>query len=292
MLCVIAIGKRFDVPLKVLSFWIAAIAAPVVLASQSPQLVDIGTHKLDVLRAGTGTPTIVFEAGLGDDGLDDWKKVWPAAARMSSVVVYSRSGNGRSELGPGDHSARTCATELHTLLTRLNLTPPYILVGRSYGGLLVRLFTSLYPNEVAGMVLVDATHEQQVRRWGAIDSTYPAAFRAYFDSVLTTLPPGADAAETRETMRIQAAGEVGGMQPLPDMPLAVLTSMRVDPTARYVNGTARGHAAWREMHDEWFRRSTNAIHIVTTKSGHAIQDQEPELVVQAIRFVLDRVPAR
>jgi pimeloyl-ACP methyl ester carboxylesterase len=263
-----------------------------VLSAQSPQLVDIGTHKLDVLRAGTGTPTIVFEAGLGDDGLDDWKKVWSAAAQMSSVVVYSRSGNGRSQPGPGDHRVHTCAVELHALLTHLDLKPPYILVGRSYGGILVRLYASLYPNEVAGMVLVDATHEQQVRRWGAIDSTYPAAFRRYFDSVLTTLKPGADAAETRETMRIQAAGEVEGMKPLPDMPLAVLTSMRVDPKASYVNGTARGHEAWREMHDEWFHRSTNAIHIVTTKSGHAIQDQEPDLVVQAIRFVLDRVHTR
>ena len=276
---------------RLLMVLLSAVAVPIALSGQTPQLVDIGTHKLDVLRAGTGAPTIVFEAGLGDDGLDDWKKVWPAVDQMSSVVVYSRSGNGRSQHGPGDHSARTCATELHTLLMKLDLKPPYILVGRSYGGILVRLYTSLYPNEVAGMVLVDATHEQQVRRWGAIDSTYPAAFRTYFDSVLKTLKPGGDAAETRETMRIQAAGVVEGMQPLPDMPLVVLTSMRVDPKARWVNGTARGHEAWRQMHDEWFQRSTNAMHIVTTRSGHAIQDQEPDLVVQAIRFVLDRVHA-
>ena len=269
---------------------LASLALTTVLSAQTPELVDIGTHRLDVIRAGTGAPTIVFEAGLGN-ALDDWARVWPSVAQLSSAVVYSRSGNGRSELGPGNHSARTCATELHALLTHLNLKPPYILVGRSYGGILVRLYTSLYPNEVAGMVLVDATHEQQVRRWGAIDSTYPRAFRAYFDSVLKTLKPGAEAAETRETMRIQAAGAVEGMQPLPDMPLAVLTSMRVDPAARSVNGTARGHEAWREMHDEWFHQSHNAIHIVTTKSGHAIQNQEPELVIQAIRFVLDQVRA-
>lgn len=270
-----------------LAVWLPAMVLARCLAGQTPELVDIGTHRLDVLRAGTGAPTIVFEAGLGD-ALDDWKRVWPAVAQLSSVVVYSRSGDGRSEPGPGDHSARTCAAELHALLAHLKIQPPYVLVGRSYGGILVRLYTSLYPNEVAGMVLVDATHEQQVRRWGAIDSTYPAAFRAFFDSLLRTLKPGAEAAETRESMRIQAAGAVEGMRPLPDMPLAVLTSMRVDPAARTVNGTARGHEAWREMHDEWFRRSSNAIHIVTTHSGHAIQDQEPELVVQAIRFVLDR----
>ena len=140
-------------------------------------------------------------------------------------------------------------------------------------------------------VLVDGTHEQQVRRWGLIDSTYPGAFRAYYDSVLKTLKPGAEAEETRETVRIQAAGGADGLLPLPDIPIAVLTSMLVNPLVPYVNGTARGHEAWREMHDEWFRRSRNGIHIVTTRSGHAIQAQEPELVVEAIRFVLDRVRA-
>src|ERR1051325_280199 len=88
------------------------VVVPVLLLGQSPQLVDIGTHTLDVLRVGTGTPAIVFEAGLGDDGLDDWKKVWPAVARMASVVSHPRSGNGRSQLGPGDRSVRPCATEL------------------------------------------------------------------------------------------------------------------------------------------------------------------------------------
>src|SRR5207302_3249983 len=167
----------------------------------------------------------------------------------------------------------------------------FVLVGRSYGGLLVRLYTSLYPSDVAGLVLVDGTHERQVKEFGRIDSTYPAAFRASFDSVLKTVPPGAEAEEIRETVRIQAAGAVEGMAPLPDIPLAVLTSMKSDSNASYVNGTARGHEVWRALHEEWFRRSRNAIHIETTRSGHDIQATEPGLVLQAIRFVLDRVRA-
>jgi len=90
-------------------------------------------------------------------------------------------------------------------------------------------------------------------------------------------------------VRIQAAGSVAGLRPLPDIPLAVITSMKSDETARYVNGTARGHEVWRSLHDEWFRRSRNGMHIVTTRSGHGIQDDEPALVLEAIRFVLDRV---
>jgi pimeloyl-ACP methyl ester carboxylesterase len=181
---------------------------------------------------------------------------------------------------------------LHTLVARLGLKPPYILVGRSYGGILVRLYTSRYRSEVAGLVLVDATHEQQVKRWGTLDPAYPAEFRRYFDSVLAVMPTGAQAAETRETVRIQAAGTVEGLKPLPNIPIAVLTSMKVSPSATSVNGTTAGHELWRGMHDEWFRRSGDGIHIETTRSGHAIQRDEPQLVVDAVRFVLERVKQR
>lgn len=269
-------------------------AAPPVAAAQAHQLVDVGGYRLDVVRAGHGTPTVVFEAGLGDS-LDDWASVWPTISRTTTVVAYSRAGLGRSDpaTNPRDRSARREVLELHTLLQRLGLRPPYVLVPRSYGSILARLYTSLWPNEVAGLVIVDGTHEQQVKRWGMIDSTYPESFRVFFDSVLTTLPPdGAEAGETRETMRIQAAGTVDGLVPLPDIPIAVLTSMKSDPKARYVNATPRGHEVWRALHDEWFRRSTEGMHIETSRAGHSIQNDEPRLVIEAIRFVVDRVRAR
>ena len=142
---------------------------------------------------------------------------------------------------------------------------------------------------MAGLVLVDGTHEQQVRRFGTLDPNYPRQFQQAFDSVLARLQPGAQAAETRETVKIQREGTVPGLQPLPDIPIAVITSMKSDESSPYVNGTARGHEVWRALHDEWFRRSRNGIHIVTDRSGHGIQDDEPELVTMAIRFVLDRV---
>jgi len=261
---------------------------PCVLTAQSPQLVNIGSHRLEVVRAGTGSPTLVFEAGLGDTW-EDWKPVLQQASQLSSVILYSRSGLGGSEPGPGDHSARTEMMELHQLLDSLHVQRPVILVARSYGGLLSRLYVSMYPHDVGGLVLVDGTHEQQVRRWGQIDPKYPEQFRVYFDSVMKTMKPGAERDETRETVRIQAAGTVEGLTQLPDIPLAVLTSMKPSPNPSYVNQTERGHELWREMHEEWAQRSRYAEHVVTVKSGHAIQEDQPELVVDAIRFVLDRV---
>jgi pimeloyl-ACP methyl ester carboxylesterase len=278
-----------------LHHWVAVTAGALIatsLAGQAPRLVSVGTHRLEVRQwPGPAGPTLVFEAGLGDD-ISDWDSVLVRAAAIAPVVAYARAGLGRSDPVTGPHTASQAVRDLHDLLAVLHIVPPYVLVGSSYGGLLVRLYTSVYPHEVAGLVLVDGVHEEQVRRWGVLDSTYPAAFKRFFDSVLAVKPSGAEAEETRETMRIQAAGTVEGLRPLPDIPIAVLTSMKVLPNAEYVNGTARGHEAWRAMHDEWARRSRNAIHVATATAGHHIQDDDPNLVLEAIRFVLERIARR
>lgn len=259
--------------------------------AQTHSLVAVGDHRLDIVRAGSGSPAIVFETGLADS-LDVWLPMLHAMSEYTTAIAYSRAGFGRSDAGPSDHSVPHASADLHELLHRLGIAPPYILVARSYGSLIARLYTSLYPTEVAGLVLVDGTHEQQVKRYGTLDSNYPRQFQQYFDSVLTTKAAGPEAAEIRETVAIQAVGAVPGLRPLPDIPIAVLTSMKSDESAAYINGTARGHEVWRALHDEWFRRSRNGIHIETSRSGHGIQDDEPALVEMAIHFVLDRVRAR
>lgn len=282
----VAVATRFSMrAVSLIAFSATAAAA------QTHTLVSVGDHRLDVVRGGAGSPAVVFETGLADS-LDVWLPMWRTISEYTTVVAYSRAGFGRSDAGPQDHSVPHAARDLHELLRRMAVNPPYILVARSYGSLIARLYTSFYSTEVAGIVLVDGTHERQVQRFGTIDSAYPRQFRQYFDSVLSHLAPGAEAAETRETVKIQAEGDVPGLEPLPDIPIAVLTSMRSDESSPYVNGTARGHEVWRALHDEWFRRSRNGIHIETTRSGHGIQDDEPELVAMAIRFVLDRVRAR
>jgi pimeloyl-ACP methyl ester carboxylesterase len=270
---------------------LALVASAAVASAQTRTLVSVDDHHLDVVRAGTGGPAVVFETGLADS-LDVWLPMLRTISEYTTVIAYSRAGFGRSDAGPPDHSVPHAAADLHELLRHLPVKPPYILVARSYGSLIARLYTSLYPAEVAGIVLVDGTHEQQVKRFGTIDSAYPRQFRVFYDSVLARLAPGPEAAEIRETVSIQAAGTVPGLKPLPDIPIAVLTSMRSDESSQYVNGTARGHEVWRALHDEWFRRSRNGIHIETTRSGHGIQDDEPALVAMAIRFVLDRVRAQ
>jgi pimeloyl-ACP methyl ester carboxylesterase len=134
--------------------------------------VDVGGYKLDMVCAGQGSPTVVFEAGSGGDW-STWTYVIPGLMmRPTSLVhlrapsgvqycAYSRAGNGTSQPSPYPRDSKTIVRELHTLLTRAHIAGPYILVAHSMGGLFVRLYAYTYLRAVVGMVLVDSSHEDQ-----------------------------------------------------------------------------------------------------------------------------------
>src|SRR5215213_1175214 len=119
------------------------------------QLVDIGGYRLHIQCVGTGSPTVVLDAGLGGSSLD-WNLVQPELGRTTRVCAYDRAGMGWSERSPYPRTPRQIADELHTLLTNAGIAEPYVLVGHSLGGKNVRLFALAHPEQVAGMVLVDA----------------------------------------------------------------------------------------------------------------------------------------
>ena len=127
------------------------------------QLVDIGGHRLHLWCTGEGSPVVVLEAGAGGSSLQ-WNRVQPEVARTTRVCAYDRGGLGWSDLGPTPRSAARIIDELHILLATAGVSGPYILTGHSAGGLYMRLYASTYPTDVAGMVLVEAAHEDQSRR--------------------------------------------------------------------------------------------------------------------------------
>jgi pimeloyl-ACP methyl ester carboxylesterase len=122
------------------------------------KLVDAGGHLLHLNTMGSGFPTVVFENGSGDFSFI-WALVQPSVARFTGTVTYDRAGFAWSEPGPHPRSGRQIAFELHEALHHAGIKGPYILVGQSFGGFLVRIFARIYPKEVAGMVLVDALNE-------------------------------------------------------------------------------------------------------------------------------------
>ena len=118
------------------------------------KLIDLGTHRLHMLEAGNSGPTVVLEAGLMSTVLS-WSALQAELARTYRVVAYDKAGLGWSDRGPMPRTADRIVEELHLLLERAGIPPPYILVGHSFGGLTMPLFAARYPHETAGVVLVD-----------------------------------------------------------------------------------------------------------------------------------------
>jgi pimeloyl-ACP methyl ester carboxylesterase len=123
------------------------------------RLVDVGGHRLHIHTVGEGWPTVVLDAGLGESALT-WAGIQPEIAKFSRVCSYDRAGMGWSDPGPQPRTYPRIAAELHTLLHNAGEKPPYVLVGHSAGGFTVRLFAQFHPDEVAGVVLVDPSDEE------------------------------------------------------------------------------------------------------------------------------------
>jgi pimeloyl-ACP methyl ester carboxylesterase len=120
------------------------------------RLIDVGGHRLHLRCTGSGSPTVVLEPGGGDmSSVMGW--IEPAVADQTRVCVYDRAGRGWSEPSDATQDGEQIATDLYTLLHRAHVPGPYVLAGHSFGGLYVRIFAARYPNEVAGLVLIDST---------------------------------------------------------------------------------------------------------------------------------------
>src|SRR5262249_7068491 len=124
------------------------------------KLVDVGGHKIHVLCSGSGSPTVVVESGLGDFSTD-WSLVQSRVARVTRICTYDRAGYAWSEPGPMPRTYAQLNLELREALKSLGESGPFILVGHSFGGPVVRNYAYVYPREVAGIVFVDTVHEDQ-----------------------------------------------------------------------------------------------------------------------------------
>lgn len=263
--------------------FVASLIAIAANAASGQELIDVDGHKMEIVRAGHGEPTVVFEPGIDSD-LRTWSAIQPRVAEITGTLYYAHFGFGGSGPALAPRSAQAIVAELHGLLQRTGTKPPYILVGASMGGLYARMFAITYPTEVAGLVLVDAVHERQVIEFTRLD---PTGFPRRRQLALDSLEPAQRAEMDGLAPILVSSGSLGKYGKVPDVPMAVLTSLTS------VQSLAPGAVKlWRDLHEELFQSTTYGMHIVTSKSGHGIQRDEPDLVVNAIRWVVDAVRAR
>lgn len=274
------------------------------------RLIDVGGYRMQLDCRGEGSPTVVMDAGLGGSSLD-WSLVQADIAGTTRVCTYDRAGMGRSDPSPLPRTPGHIADELHVLLTNAGVPGPYVLVGHSLAGKNVRMFASAHPNDVAGMVLVDARSEH-------VDAQIQKAEADAFGVAL-----GMQGALYSVARRVGVARAFGaGLAGVPHLSPAIATEMAllmtqadaIDETtkeglARSANDAALASATlgsmplvviasaasmaeipdWSEAQQDLATLSTRGSLVVAEHSGHAVQLEEPGIVIDGIGQVLAEV---
>jgi pimeloyl-ACP methyl ester carboxylesterase len=289
---------------------------------QRGRFVQAGSIRMNIDCSGQGSPTVILESGSSGPSVD-WLMVQPEVAKFSRVCSYDRAGYGWSDSGPEPRSSLQIAHELKQLLQAAGEKGPYVLVGHSVGGFNIRVYTGQYPNDVAGMVLVDTSHEDQdlrapesIRKWSqdyrkrpswkklkyffrlhlgwarlTADRDAPAFWPKVFREeenflMLSTKHQFATIDEDQVFLTLSAA-QVRSAGNLGDRPLIVLTATRQDdisPEIPHQDAQAEEDLWVHQLQAELARLSTQGKQIVVD-SGHELPTEHPEVVISAIHEV-------
>jgi pimeloyl-ACP methyl ester carboxylesterase len=312
----VLIVLTLSLPIPALAQSATPAASPVPASGDFAGLVDIGGRKLYLECHGEGSPTVVLVAGYRSSGRfwtddlrhpdDPRQMVLPGVAQFTRVCTYDRPGTvatigedqlvSRSDAIAQPRTTPEAVAELHALLQAAAIPGPYVLAAHSWGGFIARLYAATYPDEVIGLVLVDAYSERQetlipAERWAAV-------LRLAQETGSNTVFPieGYGAMETADYFADNAVVRAAvAASPLPPMPLAVLAhggtfdSRLPEILARYGITSAEYEAMLRANYESLATLAPQARFFVASESGHDIHQDQPELVIEAIRQVVEGV---
>ena len=273
------------------------------------EMVDVGDYSMHLYCTGEGgAPTVVMDSGLGGTVLD-WQLVQPEVAQFARVCTYDRAGMGWSEPGAQPRTSQQIVEELHALLGNAGVQGPYVLVGHSFGGTNVQLYASQYPNEVAGMVLVDSATEDEMLVtlteelrgspvWNKILATIGVTRLPYTlggetdqrTAISTHAKDIYEVSDERTSWEESFEQRRASPLSLGDKPLIVLTTgaFQVPPDAgipqEQIDSFLEAHS---EFQADLPLHSQNSEQIIAEDSGHYIHWEQPDLVIDAIRRVVE-----
>jgi pimeloyl-ACP methyl ester carboxylesterase len=255
------------------------------------RLVDVRGHRLYIDCTGSGSPAVVLQSGLGESS-SSWARIAPAVTTSTTVCVYDRAGHGRSDAAHGPQDGVALAIDLHILLERSGIEGPYVLVGHSSGGPYVRVFAERYPDEVAGMVMLDAQPADAFTALPDYPSTYqtlrlvyglgPSLARVGLLGIALGLPADQSTPAAARGARDELAAlpstlqQAQALTTLGDRPLIVVTA-----------GSGQ-QAGWLAAQDSMASLSTSSVHRVVATATHTslISGADAPASTQAILDVL------
>jgi pimeloyl-ACP methyl ester carboxylesterase len=278
-------------------------------SAMSGRLIDVGGHAMRISCTGSGSPTVVLEPGLGESGAMMAGWIQPAVATSTRVCVYDRPGRGWSQSPAHPQDAVANAADLHALLARAEVDGPYVLVGHSSGGAYVKVFAAQYPDQVAGMVLLDAQPSEAMTRLPGYPTTYAGlrrgmalapslartgALRLFYKTALAGLPRAA-----RDEVR-DGWSRPSQYRSLRDelvaLPQALIESQALtsigDKPLIVVTAEKDAMAGWLPLQEEMTGLSTNSVQRLLPGATHASlteDDAESQASVQAVLDVVGAV---
>jgi pimeloyl-ACP methyl ester carboxylesterase len=270
------------------------------------ELVDVGGHRLHIDCTGQGSPTVVLEAGLGGSSpiMAGW--IAPAVAPATRVCVYDRAGKGWSDPAPAGQDGLAVVDDLHTLLERHGETGPFVIAGHSSGGVYAQAFAATYPDEVAGLVLLDSQPATALTRLPGYDQMYswlrraggvgPSAsrfglMRLVIGATAGSLPePRRGEEDAFESTADQARSTRDELEALPAaMERArTLTSLGDKPVA-VVTAEKEAQEGWLPLQDEMATLSTDSVHRVIHDATHTSLVEDETDARESSRAILDVV---
>jgi len=285
---------------------ILAVCLATAVIAQDARKIVVSGRSMRVQTLGVSTagrrPVVVFESGAGT-GMDTWSSVVKDVSAFATVVAYDRAGIGGSEDDGQPPTPQHVAGTLRALLAATGVKPPYVFVGHSWGGLLIRVYAAVYPADVAGLVYVDSTDprspEQNVAYLRASGYT-DDGIREFLErrrqemSAFVGSRTGPYRAEMEVIQAVERSdfAEFRALPPPPAVPTAILVSNRLDPQMWQGRPCepAVCHAQWMRVRVQALKSlapaGDEASVTLANSSGHEIQRDEPALVISAIRRVV------
>ena len=247
------------------------------------QTVDINGSKLEYVVAGEGKPVIVLLSGYGADIDISWSMIFPEVETISTVIAYNRFNYGNSGRVELPQTGTEIVSALRSLLKAEGLNPPYVLVGHSLGGVYAQLFARQHSEEVSGVVLVDSSHPDQEEMRRAVEGPVRHAVSGTINWIDAMTHPRR---HTEVSSFAETASQIEAAPPFPDIPLIVISAGKEPPAWLVGEGFIR---IFQENQRRLVSLSPQGRQVIAKQSGHFVQNQEPEIVVQAIRKVVEEV---
>lgn len=285
---------------------------------------EVENHKMHYLKEGAGGPTVVFETAFDPAGHLQWYHIQKNLPKTYTTFSYDRSGILWSERGTNPKTGDKMAEELHALLEKSNAPKPYILVGHSFGGMLTRFFVRKYPQEVAGVILVDSQYPadekflspglhkmvnkglpggflQFANTFGMARLMFKNMFPAdaqykYQNSVMPALLyKSADATLEEQDHMKSIKKEAASITSFGPVPLLVITAgdkTRYDNFIKDQNTKTEMLGAWEKMQKDLLNLSTDSKQMVVPASGHYINQDQPEIIEDAVNEMVKKVSVK